>query len=214
MEAAKAGGRGWGVWDVTEDEGLKIQRTFRLLEHIREHTSLRKLRLAGSAFARWHQAMPACADVKQCAETIEEVADSPTRWNELWDSLFSLPGESWALAHVLESEDCVYVGKALARMLQYTSANMVIANEILGQIINDIFGNPFRPVVFDPRLRTSDVVGLARTIYDDKAFERMPILADALMDAGCEDEQVIAHCRGPGPHVRGCWVVDLILGTG
>jgi hypothetical protein len=78
--------------------------------------------------------------------------------------------------------------------------------------IRDIFGNPFRPVTFDPRWRTSDVVGLARAIYDDKAFERMPILADALMDAGCEDEQIIAHCRGDGPHVRGCWVVDLVLG--
>ena len=79
-------------------------------------------------------------------------------------------------------------------------------------LIRDIFGNPFRPVTFDPRWRSSDVVGLARAIYDDKAFERMPILADALMDAGCEDEQIIGHCRGDGPHVRGCWVVDLILG--
>jgi hypothetical protein len=79
-------------------------------------------------------------------------------------------------------------------------------------LARDIFGNPFRPVAFDPRWRTSDVIGLAKAIYDDNTFERMPILADALMDAGCEDEQVIGHCRGPGPHVRGCWVVDLILG--
>jgi hypothetical protein len=79
-------------------------------------------------------------------------------------------------------------------------------------LVRDIFGNPFRPVEFDPRWRTSDVVGLARAIYDDRAFERMPILADALMDAGCEHEEIIGHCRGDGPHVRGCWVVDLILG--
>jgi hypothetical protein len=78
-------------------------------------------------------------------------------------------------------------------------------------ILRDIFGNPFRPVTFDPRWRTSDVVSLAQAIYDDKAFERMPILADALMDAGCEEEQIIGHCRGEGPHVRGCWVVDLVL---
>ena len=82
----------------------------------------------------------------------------------------------------------------------------------LPSVLRDIFGNPFRPVAFDPRWQTSDVVGLARAIYDDKAFERMPILADALMDAGCEKEQIIAHCRGDGPHVRGCWVVDLVLG--
>jgi hypothetical protein len=80
------------------------------------------------------------------------------------------------------------------------------------QMLRDIFGNPFRPVAFDPRWRTSDSVGVARGIYEDRAFERMPILADALMDAGCDDEQVLSHCRGEGPHVRGCWVVDLVLG--
>ena len=82
----------------------------------------------------------------------------------------------------------------------------------LAEMVRDIFGNPFRPVEFDPRWRTSDVLGLARAIYDDRAFDRLPILADALMDAGCADEQVLAHCREPGQHVRGCWVVDLVLG--
>ncbi len=80
------------------------------------------------------------------------------------------------------------------------------------QLTRDIFGNPFRPVAFDPRWRTSDTVGLAQAMYDDRAFDRLPILADALMDAGCEDEQIISHCRSEGPHVRGCWVVDLVLG--
>jgi hypothetical protein len=79
-------------------------------------------------------------------------------------------------------------------------------------LLREIFGNPFRPVAFDPRWRTADVVALAQAIYDDRAFDRMPILADALLDAGCDDEQVIGHCRGDGPHVRGCWVVDLVLG--
>jgi hypothetical protein len=79
-------------------------------------------------------------------------------------------------------------------------------------LFDDIFGNPFHPVRFARQWRTSDVLGVARGIYDDRAFERMPILADALMDAGCEDEEIIGHCRGKGPHVRGCWVVDLVLG--
>lgn len=60
--------------------------------------------------------------------------------------------------------------------------------------------------------RTSDVVGLARGIDADRAFDRLPLLADALMDAGCADEQVIAHCREPGDHLRGCWVVEFALG--
>jgi hypothetical protein len=79
-------------------------------------------------------------------------------------------------------------------------------------LIRDIYGNPFRTVVFDPRWRTSDTIGVAQAIYEDRAFGRLPILADALMDAGCDDEQVVSHCRGDGPHVRGCWVVDLVLG--
>jgi hypothetical protein len=74
-------------------------------------------------------------------------------------------------------------------------------------------GNPFRSVAFDPRWRTSTAVGLARTMYDDRDFGAMPILADALQDAGCEDAAILNHCRDPHQvHVRGCWVVDLVLG--
>ena len=98
--------------------------------------------------------------------------------------------------------------------LTYDLGGLVTEQVVQCQLLRDIFGNPFRPVTFDPRWRTSDVVDVARGIYEDKAFERMPILADALMDAGCEDEQIIGHCRGEGPHVRGCWVVDLVLGKG
>jgi hypothetical protein len=79
-------------------------------------------------------------------------------------------------------------------------------------LLRDVFGNPFRPVSLDRARLTSDVVALARGIYDERAFDRMPILADALQDAGCTNEDVLAHCREPGEHVRGCWVVDLVLG--
>ena len=81
----------------------------------------------------------------------------------------------------------------------------------LAEILRDIF-NPFRPVAVDPRWRTETVVGIARAAYDDRAWDRLPILADALMDAGCDHPDVLAHLRGPGPHVRGCWVLDLLLG--
>ena len=80
------------------------------------------------------------------------------------------------------------------------------------QILRDIFGNPFRPVLFNPDWLTSTVIALSRGIYEDRAFDRLPILADALEDAGCENEDVIVHCGSDGPHVRGCWVVDLVLG--
>ena len=80
-------------------------------------------------------------------------------------------------------------------------------------LIREVFGNPFRPVNVSPWL-TSDVVALARGIDEERAFDRMPILADAFQDAGCDDVNVLDHCRQPREHVRGCWVVDLVLGKG
>jgi hypothetical protein len=82
---------------------------------------------------------------------------------------------------------------------------------VLG-IIRCIAGNPFCPVVLSPDWVSSTVVSLAEGIYQDRAFDRLPILADALQDTGCENEEVLAHCRNEGPHVRGCWVVDRLLG--
>ena len=75
-----------------------------------------------------------------------------------------------------------------------------------------IFGNPFRPVAFDPAWRTSKALAIAQGIYDERAFDRLPILADALQDAGCENEDILSHLRGDGPHVKGCWALDLVLG--
>jgi hypothetical protein len=75
-----------------------------------------------------------------------------------------------------------------------------------------IFGNPFRPVSFCEEWRTDTAVALARQMYESREFGAMPILADALQDAGCDNEDILSHCRGDGPHVRGCWVVDLVLG--
>ena len=80
-------------------------------------------------------------------------------------------------------------------------------------IARDIFGNPFRPATFDPAWLTSTVVALARGMYESRDFGAMPILADALQDAGCDSDEVLNHCRDAiQVHVRGCWVVDLVLG--
>ena len=79
-------------------------------------------------------------------------------------------------------------------------------------LVRDIFGNPFRPVSLDPAWRTRTAVALARQMYESRDFGAMPILADALQDAGCDNNDILDHCRGPSPHARGCWVVDLVLG--
>jgi hypothetical protein len=79
-------------------------------------------------------------------------------------------------------------------------------------LVRCIYANPLRPVAFDLAWRTERTIGIAARMYDERDFAAMPILADALQDAGCEHDAILAHCRGPGPHVRGCWVVDLLLG--
>jgi hypothetical protein len=73
-------------------------------------------------------------------------------------------------------------------------------------------GNPFRPIAFSPDWRTADVVLLSRGMYEACDFRAMPILADALQDAGCDNAALPVHRRGAGPHVRGCRVVDCVLG--
>jgi hypothetical protein len=81
--------------------------------------------------------------------------------------------------------------------------------------LRDIFGNPFRPVRVNPSWLAWDggtVAKLALTVYDEEAFDRLPVLADALEDAGCADAQPLDHLRGPNSHLRGCWALDLILG--
>jgi hypothetical protein len=83
-------------------------------------------------------------------------------------------------------------------------------------LLRCIFVNPFRPA---PAIAPAwlawnggTVRKLAEAIYEDQAFDRLPVLADALEDAGCSDADLLGHLRGPGPHARGCWAVDLLLG--
>jgi hypothetical protein len=93
----------------------------------------------------------------------------------------------------------------------YTKAQKSEAT-LQGVLLLDIFGNPFRPAVADRLHAAPAVSNLAKAIYDERAFDRLSCLADALEDDGCLDAEILGHCRGEGPHVRGCWVIDLILG--
>jgi hypothetical protein len=83
------------------------------------------------------------------------------------------------------------------------------------RLVRDVLGNPFRPARIDPGWAAWDggtIPRLAQAIYDGPRFEGLPVLADALEDAGCTEEAILSHLRGPGPHVRGCWALDLLLG--
>ena len=78
-------------------------------------------------------------------------------------------------------------------------------------ILRDILGNPFRPVHCSAHWQTTAVTALANETYDDRRFSNLPEIATALIEAGCDNADILAHCRSEKPHARGCWVVDMIL---
>jgi len=80
-------------------------------------------------------------------------------------------------------------------------------------LVRCVFGDPFRPIEFSPDWRTDTALTLARQMYASRNFSAMPILADALQDAGCDNAHILDHCRGGNlGHIRGCWACDLVLG--
>lgn len=87
-----------------------------------------------------------------------------------------------------------------------------LERQLQAALLREIVQFPLGRAILNSSWLTCTVVPLAEGIYRDRAFDRMPILADALQDAGCDNEDILSHCRGPGPHVRGCWVVDLVTG--
>jgi hypothetical protein len=136
--------------------------------------------------------------------------------------------DAWEYEEHAEWEHtAVAVGKALARTvgvpahtpgtdwLEVQRKVQEAEEEAQCELLRDIFGNPFRPVTFAPEWRTDTVVALARQMYEARDFSAMPILADAIQDAGCKLDEVLTHCRDSKQvHVRGCWVCDLVLGLG
>ncbi len=91
-------------------------------------------------------------------------------------------------------------------------------DKLVRWLIYEVHGNPFRPVAFDPSWRTENTISLASAAYEERLlpsgeidFGRMLILSDALEEAGCDNEEILNHCREPKVHIRGCWVLDLIL---
>jgi hypothetical protein len=79
------------------------------------------------------------------------------------------------------------------------------------QLVREVFGNPFRRVPIYPGWRWRTVLDLAESIYNERAFNRQSELADALEEVGCEDPEILFHCRDQREHVPGCWVLDLLL---
>lgn len=152
----------------------------------------------------------ACATAESHADDLAEVpewAAVQASWPDIRETAMECAITSWVFYPI--------EGFVMKNPIDFPPfCDVKSAEEELKQIdvIRDIFANPFHPVAIDPSWQTPAVTGLAQSIYDQRRFEDMPLLADALEEAGCTNDEILEHCRGPGEHVRGCWVVDLVLG--
>jgi hypothetical protein len=222
---------------MTEAEWLACTDVTPMLEFLRGNASERKLRLFACACCRgvWLR-LP--VQVKEAVATVERYCDGAADNQEFAVQVLSQAssavylhsdllrgiayhnGSIWHGDLIAAAQDvsnsCVELGYHAQPVLRSSDAHDIapVAREWASQaaLLRDIFDNPFHPVILNPRWLTSTVVALARGIYAERAFDRLPILADALEDAGCDQPDLLAHCRGVGHHVRGCWAVDLILG--
>jgi hypothetical protein len=155
------------------------------------------------------------ADGQATAQECEGVLAAVMAANEsAGDFTFQEGFQYWKPATALTS-DAFKAALAIVQPWMWKRAGLPDELEMQCRLLRDIFGNPFRRVAIDPSWLTWNVgmtPQLAQTIYDERRFQDLPVLADALEEAGCTNAAILAHCRQPGEHVRGCWVVDLLLG--
>jgi hypothetical protein len=225
---------------MTEQEWIDCQDIRKLLEYLVGRTSNRKFRLFGCACCRriWHllvdeRSRRAVCVAERYADGLstEEEMDAARREMAACRTETALrPGspavDSWALgaAEAVLFDTPVWnpgAGSRGAFTAAWTAAEAAWrANAEAGPepeghrqlpLLRDIFENPYRPGWADAAWLTPQAIALAETIYAGRRFSDLPILADALEEGGCDNAELLAHCRQPGPHVRGCWAADLLL---
>jgi hypothetical protein len=205
---------------MTEAKWLRARDPHPMLDFLDERLSDRKLRLFACACCRRVWDRLSHERSRRAVEVAERFADglaSPQQQGARHRLAMSVP---WADQASPEGAQAAYncVDKdatQAAHMSAYVlGENSPRERRAQAALLRDIAGNPFRPVVASPALLAwgdGTLPKLAQPIYDERAFDRLPILADAVEDAG-GPEEMVSHLRSPGPHARGCWVVDLILG--
>jgi hypothetical protein len=206
---------------MTEDEWptcREPQKMLRYLDHREPGRHDRKFRLFACACLRhhWHRLHPTIQQSVELAERhLEGLADEGelrrARESELSWIRFPVQ-DAWGAADLAVDAANELVIFAAWDAGRDEKEDFEAEKKAECNLIRCVFGNPFRPVAFDPSWRTRTATTIAQVIYDERDFSTLPVLADALEDAGCEHADVLSHCRQPGEHVRGCWVVDLVLG--
>jgi len=202
-------------WNACTDPGP-------MLEFLRGKASDRKLRLFAVACCRRIHHLLADDRSQRALDVAEKFADGLCSEAErleaealAWSAYCDLAPEinSVPVAHFPAAEAAeVAVSDNYPAFAYSLVEEADSGNSRDGNFLRDIFGPLPRRISLNPAWLTPTVTAIAQTVYEDRAFDRLPILADALEDAGCTNQDILAHCRQPGEHCRGCWVVDLLLG--
>lgn len=195
--------------------------------HLRAGVTERKCRMFATACCRRVWRFIPEGEPRRVIEALERVEDGASHEWEIARRFYESPaGATRAIKHALAAVAacCWESHTELASFVaEHCSSAVKVSGEGRGawgaegraqdELFRDIFGHLFRPVAFNPSWRTDTAVPLARLMGGAREFSAMPILADALQDAGCDSEDILSHCRDTNrAHVRGCWVVDLVLG--
>jgi hypothetical protein len=217
---------------MDETEWLACNSPEPMLEFLQGKASDRKLRLFGCACCRviWPSVEEQAS--REAVVVAERYADSEVGRNELHSARraagkFGLYRAGWVAAYCVvgyrawhATRDTIWhaTGAAAPPSREGRENKVKTIHCRFIHFLRDIFGDPFHPVTLEPAWRTTNVVSLAQAAYDDRILpggtldpDRLAVLADALEDAGCDSADILSHLRGPGPHFRGCWVVDAIL---
>jgi hypothetical protein len=201
---------------MTELEWQNAAEPHAMLEFLQKtgSPSDRKLRLFAVTCSRrmWDWIDPLG---RHAVEVAERFADGAAGPEEMRAGRLACQGAGGQASWYAAATNPAIAARNAARSAQSGAmARAAEADELAAQahLLREIFGNPFRPLSFDPAWLTPGVVELAQAMYEGRAFQQMSDLAEALEQAGCSDAEMLKHCRETGPHVRGCWVVDGLLG--
>ena len=226
---------------MTEAEWLGCELPMRMVGFLQGRGSDRKLRLFVCACCRrvWHLLEDERS--RQAVEIAEHFADGTAAAEDLRQAMVTAFAAGQVLACRKEkipnartdaADACCAtcfdrVTEAVRSASRRTAGALACGGQDVSELqsqcalLRDLFGNPFRPATLDPDWLTPNVLALAAAAYAERELPsgmldrtRLAVLADALLDAGCDSIDVLAHCRSEGPHVRGCWVIDLLLGRG
>ena len=214
------------IWIHCEEHWLNCRKPERMIEFLGERGSSRRWHLFACACC-W-RILPLLTDDRSLhavgvAERLAEGQVEPSAVRdaremaelariEAWQAFYR-PGVQHNLSALAAASCCLGSPRQTWKhAADATPAGGLEERRSQCQLLRELFGNPFRPFVFDPGWNTPAVASIAAQIYEREAWEDMPVLGDALEDAGCGHEEALRHCRGKDVHMRGCWVLDEILG--